>query len=92
MFDRVSVHGDLRDRLRIDVRFQFFSDGTDQDYETRYLDTATRASGTGSDKHQNDQDDPAGLRPLVKVGRCKSRGRYDRSDLKSGVADRGADT
>ena len=76
MGDDLVIHLDLLDCIRMKVKLEFFLGSFTQDQNTGNLDSTACTSGTGSDKHQKDQNRLGQSRPLVEVGARKT-GRCD---------------
>ena len=77
----LAVHSHIGDRAGMQVFADLAVDGLKHDHHTGDLHAASGTARAGADKHDQHQDRPRILGPLVKVRRRKSRGRDDRSDL-----------
>ena len=81
----LSVHGDVRDGAGMQVFLDLAVNGLAHDHDSGDLHTAAGTAGAGAAEHDQDEQGPGVLRPLVKVRRRETGRRDDRADLESRV-------
>ena len=88
MLNHPPVHFQLLDIVRMCDHIKLFLYGFKQNHDTGHLDSAARAAGARSDKHQQHQDRPGKRRPQIKIRRGKSGRCDDRSHLERRMTQR----
>ena len=88
MLNGLVIHLDLFDTLGVDIGAKLLAHGFAHNEETGHLNAAAGTAGTGTNKHQQHQDQLGGGGPQIKVTGGIAGGGNDRSHLKKYLGQR----